>query len=897
MHETLRADIISRLTRDYGFRPSGDYLRRGKCPCCGRSELFISATAPWVVKCSRENRCGWTASTRELYPDVFGRLNERFPPTTQDPNATADAYMATVRGLTITGIRNWYRQGAFSHSHGDRKTATVVFDIAPNVYMERLIETVTITPPKDEPEARKQNFVGKHKGLWWQPPDFEITSKDELWLVEACIDAISLWLVGIKAVATLSSGNFPDKKLAELAARGIRPRLVWALDNDRAGREAIEKHVRRARKGWETDDGKVIDGWRCRAALIPQSGKKVDWNDVYAAGDLKKRERIEEYRYEGDLFLAPSAMEKGMLYWRRNKTVSFAIEFDTRTWWWQMDQQAFAAQLEIVGKEAGEWSGDDEAIRWEAARRTAIVTEIANCAFQFLYYQRSELTDEAWYYARVRFPHGRNPSKNTFTATQIATAAEFKRRLLAIAPGAVFTGATWQMNWIIKHHLDRIRIVDTVDFAGYSKKHRAYVFGDTAVSNGKVYPINDEDFFEIGSTSVKSLNSSLHLHIGRPSDYRPDWIDLVYKSFGPQGIIAASFFLGSLFAEQIREMHKSFPFLEVVGEAGSGKSTLIEFLWKLLGRNDYEGFDPNKSTLAARARIMSQVSNLPVSFIESDRTGAVDTFKQKQFDWDELKTAYNGRSPRATGIANGSNDTKEPPFRGAVLISQNAPVSSSDAIMQRIIHTDFDTSSHSSASKIAADTLAALPVEAASYFLLIALKAEAMVLKTVAERAPIHEAELLKDPDVRLVRIAKNHGQLKALVEALAELTKMPDDWRDQTLATLSYGARRRQATIASDHRVVEEFWELIDFLGLANVNHTADEGIIALNLNHIISLASKHGQKVPELSDLKTHLKSCRTRPFEGVKTTRSILKDFDTVRTWRFKVPDKRRQAGDDE
>src|SRR5690606_33234996 len=99
-----------------------------------------------------------------------------------------------------------------------------------------------------------------------------------------------------------------------------------------------------------------------------------------------------------------------------------------------------------------------------------------------------------------------------------------------------------------------------------------------------------------------------------------------------------AFWLGSLFAEQIRANQKSFPFLEIVGEAGAGKSTLIEFLWKLCGRRDYEGFDPSKATLAARARNFSQVSNLPVVLIESDRDQDQGA-KQKQFDWDELKTA------------------------------------------------------------------------------------------------------------------------------------------------------------------------------------------------------------------------------------------------------------------
>ena len=76
---------------------------------------------------------------------------------------------------------------------------------------------------------------------------------------------------------------------------------------------------------------------------------------------------------------------------------------------------------------------------------------------------------------------------------------------------------------------------------------------------------------------------------------------------------------------------------------GSGKSTLIEFLWRLCGRADYEGFDASKSSAAARGRNFSQISNLPVCLIESDRVQ--DNPKLKAFDWEELKSLYNGRNP------------------------------------------------------------------------------------------------------------------------------------------------------------------------------------------------------------------------------------------------------------
>lgn len=334
-------------------------------------------------------------------------------------------------------------------------------------------------------------------------------------------------------------------------------------------------------------------------------------------------------------------------------------------------------------------------------------------------------------------------------------------------------------------------------------------------------------------------------------------------------------------------MHKSYPFLEIVGEAGAGKTTLIEFLWKLVGRNDYEGFDPNKSTLAARARIFSQVSNLPVSLIESDREKDA---KQRQYDWDELKTAYNGRASRARGIKNAGNDTDEPLFRGAVLISQNTPVNASEAITTRIIHLMFDCSGHTATSKKAADDLAFLPVEAVSHWLVKAVCAERDILDTLRARMPLHEAALLARPDIKTHRIAKNHAQLMAIVEALATLLGMPTAWRDETLETLRRAAVARQAAIATDHPIVEEFWELIEYLGLNDVNHArkSDE-IIAVNLNQIVALATRNGQSLPPTADLKRHLKTSRSHRFLGTRTVNSGLDGFvgRSIRCWCFEPP----------
>ncbi|MDO4435650.1 MAG: ATP-binding protein [Cardiobacteriaceae bacterium] len=151
---------------------------------------------------------------------------------------------------------------------------------------------------------------------------------------------------------------------------------------------------------------------------------------------------------------------------------------------------------------------------------------------------------------------------------------------------------------------------------------------------------------------------------------------MVYQSFGALGLVACVYWFGSLFAEQIRAEQSSFPFLEIIGESGAGKTTLIEFLWKLFGREDEEGFDPNKWSSVGNWRKLAQWSNQPSVFIEADRD---DSNHQKRFDWESIKSFYNGRGLRGTGQKSHDNNTQEADFRGALVLAQNAPVNASEA--------------------------------------------------------------------------------------------------------------------------------------------------------------------------------------------------------------------------
>jgi hypothetical protein len=231
------------------------------------------------------------------------------------------------------------------------------------------------------------------------------------------------------------------------------------------------------------------------------------------------------------------------------------------------------------------------------------------------------------------------------------------------------------------------------------------------------------------------------------------------------------------------------------------------------------------------------------------------------------------------------------------VISQNAKVDASEAIMQRICHITVDRSAHTSQTRAAALKLEQMPVDALSHFLLMATRAEAKVMETVLTKAPEYEQVLLDHPEVKTTRIAKNHGQLLAVFAALSHVISFTDEQRDAVAREVQAMAVERQEAIGSDHKIVQTFWDRFDYLDTWNaaassLNHSRNPHEIAINLNHFEEVAANHRLDVPALADLKKYLRSSRSRKFVDVKSVNSAIWLHDntdesrgrTVKCWVF-------------
>lgn len=908
MRNDLHAEILTAL-KAFNFKEERGWLRQGECPQCKKRSLWINKETPYVLRCDRLNRCGYEQAVKEVFPELFNNWSTRYAVTEEKPNAAADAYLYHARRLDLKELRGAYVQEDFYSRELRQGSATVRFKIqewgvgSDVSWWERLI---------DQPwrfGSQKARFApGKsYAGHWWAHPRDTpaIAAKaDEIWIVEGIFDALALREHGLTAFAALSSGNYPEKALARLRqelAGKPGPKLIWALDSDKAGANGIRKFFKRA----------VAEGWECGAAQIrqPDDGKKVDWNDLHLlhlsppqdfTGALPlSDEGLDECLWRGDLLMAQNAKAKALLLVKRHDRATFPFDFDNQLWWAGINQADLAEAKEALQKEGGY---DIKELHQLAIEKVIKISRIANCHPRPLYFQVDPLTDESWYFYRIEFPDGR-AVKNIFTPAQISAAADFKKRLMGVSGMASFTGNTAQLDRINDQYAGKLRTVEAVNFVGYSREHGAYVFNEWAVKDGKVHGLNEDDYFAIGRTSVKSTGGSVDLQIS-PWDDNPDWtwLDDLWTAFGAKGLVVLTFWFGSLFAEQLRGHYASYPFLAMIGKPDTGKSTIIEFLWKLCGRQGYEGFDPSKATASARARNFAQVGNMPVVLMEGDRDQ--DTARGGRFDFNELKSLYNGRSTRSRGVRTSGNETYEPPFRGAVVIEQNHQVETNDeAIPTRLVNVTFDGSGYSLDTKAAADRLTLTPMSKVSGFILAAVRKEREVLAKVASEFPTYEKLLLSDPHVGHRRISKCHAQMMALLEALALVAPLSEQQLFAARGMITAMAQDRKRAIAGDHPTVVDFWDAYDFIltkkgvdpdyGGHPLNHARDhERHIAVNLTEFAALARTHNAPFPALDDLKRVLRGSQSRRFVDTKPVNSRLTG-KTTHCWVFETT---RQKSED-
>ncbi|MBA4766094.1 MAG: toprim domain-containing protein [Porphyrobacter sp.] len=865
------------LQAKFQFRKTkGDWLQEGTCPQCGKREAYCSASEPKMVYCSREDKCGWSDSVRNLLPDLFEDWSKRVAPSPENPNATADAYLDHERGLDLRLLRGRYTQELFKDWKTGQTSASIRFPIGDS-WWERLIDR----PGRFDKKAHFQPR-GKWGGHCWMPngTTYELLAKaDEVWITEGIFDCVAL-TQGAKlcAVSNMSTGPWPEHFLSALAkacldaGRRDRPVLVFAFDVGKSGVDNSKKHIKRAKR----------EGWEATAAQVRPDGEgtKLDWNDLLLhhrswRGDPEKAPlapaAIAEYLYNGKITVAETPREKAKLIVERwPARSSFHFRHANRMFWCRVKL-------------------DDE------GRQTIDTHEICNCAWRILYREYDRVEDQAQFFLQIDFPFGDETERARFSAAAMTNSAEFKKRLMTFAGS--WSGTTEQLDVIAKAQMRKLKKIEPVKVLGYSRKHAAWLLGDIAVHKGRVVEPNAEEYFEFGKLSAKLASPERPLAISYdPDRIATEWLDDLWTAYGARGVVVLSFFIMSLFAVQIRLRQGSLGFLEITGLPGAGKSTLVESLWRLFGRDEYEGLDPAGTTTPGLARELVKVSNLPVGLIESTRDE--DKSHGKKFDPNELLVLFNGRSPRTVGRRTGGYETDSQPFQGALYLMQNERISAIPAVLQRLMSLHFDKSHFSDAGLKAAERFKQAPLSDVSGTIIHVTRKEEAWLAHYDKRFAHHFAEIRnRVSGLKEQRIALNHSQLAAGVECLPLLfANTRPEWVAEAIKLVDAMALDREQSIDGDHPVVSAFWENVDWLigretdndkamGKSLNRHRKPDEFIAINLPDYESRCRNAGLSAPDIDKLKKHLRGSKSRKWLASKAINAI--DGKTQQCWVFQIP----------
>jgi hypothetical protein len=155
---------------------------------------------------------------------------------------------------------------------------------------------------------------------------------------------------------------------------------------------------------------------------------------------------------------------------------------------------------------------------------------------------------------------------------------------------------------------------------------------------------------------------------------------------------------------------------------------------------------------------------------------------------------------------------------------------------------------------------------------------------------------MMRHPGIRNGRLAKNHAQLAAMLDAMRlVVTNLTDFQVEQAQAFVLTMLEERQRAVETDHPHVEWFWERFDYLNnpvnstnTAPLDHSRSPDVHAISLVDFEKRCADAGLRLPcATNELKRLLKTSKRRKFVDVKAVNSRITER-TTNCWVFRNPD---------
>jgi YD repeat-containing protein len=207
--------------------------------------------------------------------------------------------------------------------------------------------------------------------------------------------------------------------------------------------------------------------------------------------------------------------------------------------------------------------------------------------------------------------------------------------------------------------------------------------------------------YYLPSFGIANINDASH-DTNRLYSFKPgnldfsSWANYYYQSFESNGIIGILFLILSIYRDIVFNQVGFFPFLFLHGDYGTGKTSFVERLLSVFGK-DTIGIALNNATITALSRIVSTRFNS--LFYLKEYTSDTDESAQ-----DFILTAYDGAG-RTTGIKSNDNRTQSLVIKSGIILDGNELPVEKSAVFSRMILASFEKQNFSDQQKQAFDRL------------------------------------------------------------------------------------------------------------------------------------------------------------------------------------------------
>ncbi|QIE87012.1 hypothetical protein [Pseudomonas nitroreducens] len=246
----------------------------------------------------------------------------------------------------------------------------------------------------------------------------------------------------------------------------------------------------------------------------------------------------------------------------------------------------------------------------------------------------------------------------------------------------------------------------------------------------------------------------------------PKWLELFITAFGPSGLVALAWWAGAFHAQRIRELQLTYPILNITGNAGVGKSTLVANLWKLVGSSDAENRSLSTCSMGALLAILARAVNRPV-VLEEGHSG------HDGYDWNALSECYSGGA-----IA---RRTSDPVVAGVRFQGALAFVGGElETINRRIVNIHLHWQPRTADKSQAIQALYDLHIGDFSEFLVKVQESREQLMYRLGHVGAYVQSMQAETNNGLPADAARNHAQLRVLVDFLSDLFPMADDRKAQ---------------------------------------------------------------------------------------------------------------------